>query len=164
MYHLQPLSSDRIVSRDRRFQRMAAVLAGLRILVGLTWLAAIAALRPSGFGVATRDGLWHALAAADRHALEPARTIAHAALPHPSIVGWSVLGLCGMAGILLLVGWHTTIGGAIGTLLAVVVAATLVGQPGESTWALAMLVALNATTLAAPTNLRVSLDAALGRA
>jgi len=164
VYHLQPNSPDRVVSRDRRFQRMAATLAALRILVGLLWLTNLLWKLPPDFGRNDPRGLYHYLVVADQHALGPVRTLAHHVLvPHATAAGWLVFTVELIAGLLLLLGWHTRIGAALGLAQAIVITLMVAGAPGEWRWGYVMLIALNAVPLAAPANLRLSVDAALGR-
>ena len=164
MYHLQPNSPDRVVSRDRRFQRMAATLAVLRIMVGLLWLTNLHWKLPPDFGRDDPRGLQHYLLVADQHAFGPMRTLVHdVVLPHYTTAGWVVFTVELVAGVLLLTGWHTSVGAALGLVQAVIIASLVAGAPGEWRWGYVMLIALNAVPLAAPANIRFSIDAALGR-
>jgi thiosulfate dehydrogenase [quinone] large subunit len=165
VYHLQPNSPDRVVSRDRRFQRMAATLAALRILVGLIWLTSLVWKLPPGFGRDGQHGLNHWLLVADQHALGPVRTLVHdVLLPHLTVTGWLVFSFELVAGLLLVLGWHTSLGATLGLISAITITLMVAGAPGEWRWAYLVLIALNAVPLAAPANLRLSIDAALGRA
>jgi uncharacterized membrane protein YphA (DoxX/SURF4 family) len=164
MVHLEPLSRDRVAERDRRFQRMAAALAGLRILAGLIWLENLRWKLPPDFGNEHADGLQHYLRLGADHGLQPFAWVAGELLvPHETTAGWFIFWVELIAGLLLLTGYRTGFGAALGTLNAIVIAALVGPAPGSWHWGYVMLVAINVTVLVGPANLRLSVDALAGR-
>jgi hypothetical protein len=164
MVHLEPLSRDRVAERDRRFQRMASALAGLRILVGLIWLENLRWKLPPDFGNERADGLLHYLRLGADYGLQPFAWVAGEVLvPHDTAAGWMIFTAELVAGLLLLVGYRTGFGAALGTVTAVTIAALVGPAPGSWHWGYVMLVAINLTVLVGPANLRLSVDALAGR-
>ena len=164
MVHLEPLSRDRVAERDRRFQRMATALAGLRILVGLIWLENLRWKFPPDFGNDRADGLLHYLRLGADHGIQPLAWLAGELLvPHATAAGWFIFSAELLAGILLLLGYRTGFGAALGTLNAIVIAGLVGPAPGSWHWGYVMLVAVNLAVLVGPANLRLSVDALAGR-
>jgi hypothetical protein len=165
MLPLQPLSPRRAAARDRRFQRMAGALAGLRILAGVIWLAAALKRLPPDFEVDGGHGLRHWLEVGAVNGIQPAAWLArHPLLDHVTATAWLLFGLEVVAGGLLLVGWRTTLGAILGTVLALGIALLLAPAPDAWGWGYALLVAVNAAPLFGPANLRFSVDVAIDRA
>ncbi len=164
MVHLEPLSRDRVAERDRRFQRMAGALAGLRVLAGLIWLENLRWKLPPGFGNERADGLPHYLRLGADHGLQPFAWVAgEVFVPHATATGWVVFCVELLAGLLLVFGYRTGLGAALGTSNAIVIAALVGPAPGSWHWGYLMLVAINLTVLVGPANLRLSIDALAGR-
>ena len=162
---LQPLSRDRNRDRERRFQRMALTLAGARMLAGAIWIVNLEWKLPPDFAGDDGRRLSTTLRAASTHAVEPFRTVAHdLLLPHLSATGWTIFAIELVAGILLLIGWRTTLGAVLGVAEALAITAFTAQAPGEHLWSYVLLVAVNAVPLLAPASARLSVDAWLGRA
>ncbi len=143
---------------------MAVALAGARMLAGVIWLANLEWKVPPQFFSDDGQSLTKVLQTASRHGVEPFRALAADVLaPHLTTTGWIVFSCELLAGALLLIGWHTSIGAALGTIQALVITAFMAPAPGEHLWAYALLVAVNLLPLVAPTNMRLSVDAWLGR-
>ena len=161
MFHLQPLSPHRVASRDHRFQRMALALAAARIAVGLVWISNLTWKLPPDFGRDDARGLLYSFRLAEQHALtSPVRDLVGSlVIPHFSTFGWIVFLVEAVAGVSLVLGFHTTVGAALGTAQSVAIAILVAPAPDEWKWGYLMFVLLNALPLAAPANLRVSIDA-----
>jgi uncharacterized membrane protein YphA (DoxX/SURF4 family) len=162
--HLPPTLRDRAAERDRRFARMAAALASIRIIAGLIWLYNLTWKLPPGFGEDEPEGLPYYLRLGADHGLPGFSFIAEElALPYLDVAGWCIFGAEFTAGLLLVLGLRTTFAGLLGTLNAITIAALVAPAPGEWRIGYLMLVVLNVIPLLAPANLRFSADAALGR-
>jgi len=88
----------------------------------------------------------------------------HVLVPYATAAGWVVFAIELAAGLLLLLGWHTSLGAIIGTSQALVITLLVAPAPDAWRWGFALLVIVNVVPLAAPTNLRLSIDALTGRA
>jgi uncharacterized membrane protein YphA (DoxX/SURF4 family) len=144
---------------------MALTLAGARMLAGSIWLVNLEWKLPPDFAGDDAHGLSRTLTTASTHAVEPFRTLAgDVLLPHLSATGWTVFAVELVAGVLLLIGWRTTLGAALGVAEALAVTAFTAQAPGEHLWSYVLLVAVNAVPLLAPASARLSVDAWLGRA
>ena len=151
---------------ERRFERAALALAGLRIFMGILWLANLSWKLPPDFGRDEPRGLLYAFRQAEHHAVvEPLRHLVRSVvIPHFTLFGSLVFSVELAAGCLLLLGLFTRVGALIGTAQSVTIAALVVRAPNEWFWGYAMFVLLNLLPLAAPSNARLSLDHRLGRA
>ena len=140
--------------------RMAWTLAGLRLLAGIIWLANLTWKLPPNFGRDDPEGLLYSFRRAEQYAVVgPLRDLVHnLVIPHFTVFGWLVFGVELAAGVFLTLGFMTRLGGLIGTTQAIVIMALVVRAPHEWVWTYVMLVTLNALSLFAPTNARLSLD------
>jgi uncharacterized membrane protein YphA (DoxX/SURF4 family) len=164
MVHLEPLSRDRVAERDARFQRMAMGLAGIRIVAGGYWLVHLRHRLPPDFGRTRADGLLRDLQTGAEHGLQPFAWLADQVLvPYDRTTGWVMFAMQAAAGVLLVVGYRTTLGAALGTALAVIDAALLAPAPGAWHGGFVLLLAVNVVLLLAPSELRWSVDATAGR-
>jgi uncharacterized membrane protein YphA (DoxX/SURF4 family) len=140
--------------------RMQLVLAGLRILVGVIWLANLTWKLPPDFGRNDARGLLYSFREAEHWALvEPMRHLMHSVvIPHFTVFGWLVFAVELTAGVLLTTGFHTRLGALVGTAQALTIMALVMRSPTEWFWGYAMFVALNALPLVAPSDARLSVD------
>jgi hypothetical protein len=163
MYQLQPRAPDRMVTRDRRFRRMAFALAGIRITAGLYWLTNLLWKLPPDFGGRGNGSTRYWIGIAAAHGIDPARWVASdLAHPHPTIAGWIIFFAEGAAGISLVLGLYTRAGALLGTFNAVVVLMMVGTAPGAWIWGHLLLIVVNAVPLVAPANAQLSLDAMRG--
>jgi len=150
---------------DALFERMALGLALVRILAGAIWLLNLGWKLPPDYGRHDARGLHYWLVVARDHAVSsPLRAfVRDVVLPHFTIFGTLVFCVEALAGILLVTGFSTAIGATVGTAQAIAIGLLVANAPGEWRLAYVMLVFLNALPLFAPADLRLSLDARLGR-
>ena len=141
--------------------RILYALAGLRILLGVLWLANLSWKLPPDFGKDDPEGLLYNFQLAKEYAVvAPLRDIADSLLiPHFTAFGWLVFLVELAAGVLLLLGLWTRIGAALGLLQAIAITLLVVRAPDEWVWTYVMFVAISAVVLATPAGSRLSLDA-----
>jgi hypothetical protein len=152
-----------MVTRDRRFRRMALTLAAIRITAGLFWLTSLLYRLPPGFGGHGAESVRHGIDVAARYGIGPARWAAqHVAHPHPAIAGWLVFLATAAAGVSLLLGLYTRAGAVIGTTEAVLLLVLVGTAPGAWLWGHLLLIVVNVVPLVAPANAQLSLDAIRG--
>jgi uncharacterized membrane protein YphA (DoxX/SURF4 family) len=145
---------------------MALALAGLRIFVGVVWIANLSWKLPPDFGRHDARGLLYSFELAQRWAIvEPLRDlVADVVIPHFTLFGWLVFGIELIAGVLLLLGLMTRLGALLGVAESVAILLLVGRAPTEWFWGYAMFVLLNALPLFAPADARLSVDHARGRA
>ncbi len=146
--------------------RMALVFAGLRVFVGVIWLANLSWKLPPDFGRHDPRGLLYSFRVAEHWALVgPLRHVMrNVVIPHFTLFGWLVFSVELAAGMLLTFGVATRVGALLGTGQALIIS-TLVGRaPTEWIFGYAMFVVLNALPFLAPTSARLSIDHLRGRA
>jgi uncharacterized membrane protein YphA (DoxX/SURF4 family) len=152
-----------MVTRDRRFRRMALALAGIRITAGLYWLTNALFKLPPNFGGHGPESARHWIAVAAAHGIDPGRWIAsELAQPHPSIAGWIIFLAEAAAGVSLVLGLYTRAGAVLGTICAAVALVMVGAAPGGWIWGHLLLLVVNVVPLVAPANAWLSLDAARG--
>ena len=146
--------------------RTALALAGLRIFVGIVWIANLSWKLPPDFGRHDARGLLYSFKLARRWAVVgPLRHfVGSVVIPHFTLFGWLVFGIELVAGVLLLLGLMTRLGALLGTAEAIVILLLVGRAPTEWSWGYAMFVLLNALPLLVPSGARLSVDHALGRA
>jgi uncharacterized membrane protein YphA (DoxX/SURF4 family) len=146
-------------------ERVLVTLAGMRILMGVLWLALLLRAMPPSFGRHHDDGLLHTFRLAEQHAaIGPLRDLVrHLVIPHFTVFGWIVFVLELAAGISLLVGLYTRAGAWIGLSLAILFSVFVGRSPHEWRLGLVLFVAWHVVLLATPCARRLSLDDALGR-
>jgi uncharacterized membrane protein YphA (DoxX/SURF4 family) len=145
---------------------MALALAGLRIFVGIVWIANLSWKLPPDFGRDDARGLLYSFELAQRWAVvEPLRDIVDSVvIPHFTLFGWLVFSIELIAGVLLLLGFMTRLGALLGTAEATAILLLVGRAPTEWFWGYAMFVLLNALPLLVPSGARLSIDHARGRA
>lgn len=151
---------------ERAFDRAVLALAGLRIFVGVLWLANLSWKLPPDFGRDDPRGLLYSFRQAERHALVgPLRDfVEDVVIPHFTLFGSLVFAVELVAGVLLFLGLFTRLGALIGTGQSLAITALVVRAPNEWFWGYAMLVLLNLLPLVGPSSARLSLDHRRGRA
>jgi uncharacterized membrane protein YphA (DoxX/SURF4 family) len=140
--------------------------AGLRILMGVLWLANLSWKLPPDFGRHDPRGLMYSFHQAEQYALgEPLRHfMAHVVIPHFTIFGWQVFLVEAVAGVLLLLGWHTRIGAVVGLVQAIAITVLTVRAPNQWVWGFVLFVAVSLLLAIVPANRHLSLDRRQGRA
>lgn len=150
---------------DRRFERATFALAGLRIFVGVIWLANLSWKLPPDFGRDAPRGLLYAFRQGERHALvEPLRDLMrNVVIPDFTLFASLVFAVELVAGGLLFLGLFTRLGALVGTGQSLAITVLVVRAPNEWFWGYAMFILLNLLPLVAPSSARLSLDHWLGR-
>ncbi|MDX6628678.1 MAG: hypothetical protein QOH00_924 [Gaiellales bacterium] len=145
---------------------MALALAGLRVFVGIVWIANLSWKLPPDFGRHDARGLLYSFELAHRWAVVgPLRhLVGSVVIPHFTLFGWLVFGIELIAGVLLLLGLMTRLGALLGTAESVAILLLVGRAPSEWFWGYAMFVLLNVLPLLAPADTRLSVDHARGRA
>ena len=149
----QPLSSGEA-------GRVLYALAGLRILLGVLWLANLSWKLPPDFGKNDPEGLLYNFRRAEHYAvIRPLRDVAREVLiPHFTLFGWLVLLAELTAGVLLLLGLWTRVGALIGLVQSIAITLLVVDAPNEWVWTYVMFVAIGIVVLVTPSGSRLSLD------
>lgn len=144
--------------RDR--DRTALALAGLRIFVGVLWLSNLTWKLPPDFGRDQPRGLLYSFHQAEAHAISAPlrRLMADTVIPHFTLFGWIVFLIELVAGVLLLLGWHTRAGAIVGLLQSIAITVLTVRAPNEWAWGYALFVAVSLLLVLVPSNLRLSVD------
>jgi uncharacterized membrane protein YphA (DoxX/SURF4 family) len=144
---------------------MALALAGLRVFVGVVWIANLSWKLPPDFGRHDARGLLYSFELAHRWALiGPLRhLVGSVVIPHFTLFGWFVFGIELIAGVLLLLGLMTRLGALLGSAESVAIMLLVGRAPSEWFWGYAMFVLLNALPLFAPADARLSVDHVRGR-
>ena len=134
------------------------VLSGLRIFVGVIWLANLSWKLPPDFGRDQPRGLLYSFSQAERWAVvAPLRDLMRTVvIPHFTLFGWVVFTVELAAGLLLVSGLQTRLGALIGTGQAVAITALVVQAPSEWAWGYAMFIVLNAIPLVGASSARFS--------
>jgi uncharacterized membrane protein YphA (DoxX/SURF4 family) len=147
-------------------RRAALVLAGLRIFVGIVWIANLSWKLPPDFGRRQARGLLYSFQLAQHWAIVgPLRDlVGSVVIPHFTLFGWLVFAIELAAGVLLLFGLMTRLGAALGTAESVAILLLVGRAPTEWFWGYAMFVLLNVLPLLVPADERLSIDHARGRA
>jgi thiosulfate dehydrogenase (quinone) large subunit len=149
----------------REFDRLSWGLVFLRVLMGVLWLVNLAWKLPPDFGRNDPRGLLYSFRQAEHYAVtEPLRHfMADVVIPHFSIFGWQVFLVEAVAGVCLLLGWHTRIGAVIGLLQSIAITALTARAPNQWFWGFALFAAVSLVLAVVPANLRLSLDRRQGR-
>jgi thiosulfate dehydrogenase (quinone) large subunit len=150
----QPLSSGEA-------GRVLYALAGLRILLGVLWLANLSWKLPPDFGKNDPEGLLYNFRRAEHYAvIGPLRDVAREVLiPHFTLFGWLVFLAELAAGVLLLLGLWTRVGALIGLVQSIAITLLVVDAPNEWVWTYVMFIAIGIVVLVTPSGRRLSLDA-----
>jgi uncharacterized membrane protein YphA (DoxX/SURF4 family) len=103
---------------------------------------------------------------AEAHAVsEPLRRLmADTVIPHFTLFGWIVFLVELVAGVLLLLGWHTRAGAVVGLAQSIAITVLTIRAPNEWAWGYALFVAVSLMLALVPSNTRLSLDRRQGRA
>ena len=144
--------------------RTLHVLAGLRVLLGVLWLANLSWKLPPDFGRDDAEGLLYNFRLAEEHAvIGPLRSLAGDVLiPHFTVFGWLVFLAELTAGVLLVLGLWTRVGAALGLLQSIAITLLVVRAPDEWVWTYVLFVALSLAVLLTPSGRVLSLDARRG--
>jgi thiosulfate dehydrogenase [quinone] large subunit len=150
----------------RERDRIAWVFVSLRVFMGVLWLSNLSWKLPPHFGRNDPRGLMYSFRQAEQYALsEPLRRLmAHVVIPHFTFFGWQVFLVELVAGVLLLLGWHTRVGAVIGLLQAIAITVLTVRAPNQWFWGFALFVAVSLVLVVVPCNMRFSVDRWQGRA
>ncbi|MEC5151299.1 DoxX family protein [Cryobacterium sp. GrIS_2_6] len=127
-----------------------AVLAAVRIAVGLMWLQNVNWKRPPDFGQAAHDGLYQYTADAVEHPVLGAFSwlVQNVIFPNFALFGWGVLIAEFCLGAFLLVGFLTRFWAAIGILQTIAITLSVLNTPGEWQWSYYLMFAAQFVILA----------------
>lgn len=127
-----------------------AVLAAVRIAVGLMWLQNVNWKRPPDFGQASHSGLYQFTSDAVKHpVLEPFTwLVQHVIYPNFALFGWGVLIVEFCLGAFLLTGFLTRFWAALGILQTVAITLSVLNTPGEWQWSYYLMFAAQFVILA----------------
>jgi thiosulfate dehydrogenase (quinone) large subunit len=140
-------------------------LTGLRILMGVLWLANLSWKLPPDFGRDDPEGLLYNFRLAEQHAVFPflRSLVEDVVIPHFTLFGWLVFLVELTAGVLLTLGLFTRVGALVGTVESLIITLLVVRAPNEWFWTYAMFVAINLVLMLTPAAERLSVDAWLSR-
>ena len=152
--------------RVREADRSDWGFAGLRVLMGVLWLANLSWKLPPDFGRHDPRGLLYSFHQAEQYAVgEPLRRfMGHVVIPHFTLFGWQVFLVEAVAGVLLLLGWHTRIGAVIGLFQAIAITVLTARAPNQWFWGFVLFIAVSLLIAIVPSNRHLSLDRRQGRA
>jgi thiosulfate dehydrogenase [quinone] large subunit len=155
------LSTDPPVPSSGEVARTLYALAGLRILLGVVWLANLTWKLPPDFGKSDAEGLLYDFRLGERYAvIAPLRDVTRdVVIPHFTLFGWLVFLAELTAGVLLLLGLWTRVGALVGLLQSIAITLLVVRAPSEWVWTYVMFVAIGLVVLVTPSGSRLSLDA-----
>ena len=127
-----------------------AVLAAVRIAVGLMWLQNVNWKRPPDFGQAAHDGLYQYTSDAVKHPVLGAFSwlVQNVIFPNFALFGWGVLIAEFCLGAFLLVGFLTRFWAAIGILQTIAITLSVLNTPGEWQWSYYLMFAAQFVILA----------------
>ena len=113
-----------------------AVLAAVRIAVGLMWLQNVNWKRPPDFGQAAHNGLYQYTSDAVKHPVLGAFSwlVQNVIFPNFVLFGWGVLIAEFCLGAFLLVGFLTRFWATIGILQTIAITLSVLNTPGEWQW------------------------------
>jgi uncharacterized membrane protein YphA (DoxX/SURF4 family) len=136
-------------------------LAGLRILLGVLWLANLSWKLPPDFGKHDPEGLLYNFERAEQYAVVgPLRDFTReVVIPHFTLFGWLVFLAELAAGLLLLLGLWMRVGALMGLIQSITIALLVVRAPNEWVWTYVMFVAIGLVVLLTPSGSKLSLDA-----
>lgn len=134
--------------------------------MGVLWLQNLTWKLPPDFGRHDPRGLLYSLHQAQHHAVTAPlrRLVTDTVIPHFTLFGWEVFAVEAVAGVLLLLGWHTRIGAVIGLVQSMAITVLTVRAPHQWAWGFALFVAVSLVLVVTPGNARWSLDRRQGRA
>ncbi len=152
--------------RVREADRSDWGFTGLRILMGVLWLANLTWKLPPDFGRHDPRGLLYSFHQAQHYALGAPlrRFMGDTVIPHFTLFGWQVFLVEAIAGVLLLLGWHTRLGGIIGLLQAIAITVLTARAPHQWFWGFVLFIAVSLLVAIVPSNRHLSLDRRQGRA
>jgi hypothetical protein len=146
-------------------ERVLLSLAGVRVFMGVLWLANLLWKLPPDFGKGDYWGLPRAFRIAREHAFSsPLRSFADDVLiPHTTAFGWVIFFAGLLTGLSLVLGLATRAGAALGLVQAIAITLLVANAPGEWLFGYLMFILLSALLLLLPVSRRLSFDDALGR-
>lgn len=140
-------------------------LTGLRILMGVLWLANLSWKLPPDFGRDDAEGLLYNFRLAEKYAVLPflRSLVEDVVIPHFTLFGWLVFLVELTAGVLLTLGLFTRVGALVGAVESLIITLLVVRAPNEWFWTYVMFIAINLVLLLTPAAERLSVDAWLSR-
>ncbi|MFM9920114.1 DoxX family protein [Lacisediminihabitans sp. H27-G8] len=141
---------ERDVNQIETGRATRAVLAAVRIAVGLMWLQNVNWKRPPDFGQAAHNGLYQYTADAVKHPVLGAFSwlVQNVIYPNFALFGWAVLIAEFCLGAFLLVGLLTRFWAAIGILQTIAITLSVLNTPGEWQWSYYLMFAAQFVILA----------------
>jgi thiosulfate dehydrogenase [quinone] large subunit len=140
-----------------------AVMAAIRIAVGVLWLTNTRWKTPPDFGEVGGGGLYgFTVDAVDHPVLAPySAIIEHVVLPNFRAFGWAVLVLEALLGAFLLLGLTTRLWGVIGAVQSLFIGLAVARSPDEWPWSYILMIAANLAVAATAAGRTVGLDGVL---
>jgi thiosulfate dehydrogenase [quinone] large subunit len=128
--------------------------------MGVLWLANLAWKLPPDFGRHDPRGLMYSFHQAELYAVGAPlrRFMSDVVIPHFTIFGWQVFLVEAVAGVLLLLGWHTRVGAVVGLLQAIAITVLTARAPNQWFWGFVLFIAVSLVLVLVPSNRHMSLD------
>ena len=153
---------ERLVLRLR-----SPLIGGIRILVGLLWLANLEWKRPPDFGRDLQNGLYKYVDSAVRNPVFPPYSwfVEHVVLKQYVLFGWMTLLLEAALCVCLLLGYHTTIAALVGAGTSVSIALSVLyyDKQYEWPWSYYLMIGIHLLLLASLAGQHYGLDGLKGR-
>lgn len=140
-----------------------AVLAGIRITIGVMWLTNTRWKTPTDFGRDGGGGLYGFTKHAVDHPVFPPYSwvVEHVVLPNFTAFGWVVFLLEVSLGAFLVLGLATRFWGLVGAALSLAIGLSVARTPNEWAWAYLLMIAANLAVAATAAGRYAGLDGVL---
>jgi thiosulfate dehydrogenase [quinone] large subunit len=140
-----------------------AVLAAVRITVGLLWLVNTGWKLPPDFGEKAREGLYRFTSYAVEHEVAApfAWFVRRVVLPNFRVFGWTVLLLEAALGSFLVLGLLTRFWALVGVAQSLAITLSVLNAPNEWPWAYYLMVAAHLVLFATAAGRASGLDGVL---
>ncbi len=146
----------------------SGIIGGVRILVGLMWLANLHWKVPPEFGEPTNSGLYKFFDAVTRNSpFAPFTWVVETiVLPNFAVFGWFTLIAETIVAMLLIIGYRTKLAALGGALITVPILLSVIyyDRADEWSWAYYLMIGIHLLLLAADAGRHVGLDGVLERA
>lgn len=160
MMTTDPLRPPAIPIPDRASR---AVLAGIRITIGVMWLTNTRWKAPTDFGRDGGGGLYgYTKGAVDHPVFAPySWVVEHVVLPNFTAFAWAVFLLEVSLGAFLLLGLATRFWGLVGAAQALAIGLSVARTPNEWAWSYVLMIAANLAVAATAAGRYAGLDGVL---
>ncbi len=143
------------------------IIAAVRIVVGLLWLANLEWKRPPDFGRDLQNGLYKYVDSAVRNPVFPPYSwvVEHVVLKQYQLFGWMTLLLEATLCVCLLLGYRTTIAALVGagTSVSIMLSVLYYDKQYEWPWSYYLMIAIHLLLLASLAGRHYGLDGLQGR-